>query len=143
MRRGFGSGLGPEIFVDTSAWFALAVPADAEHARLAAALRERVAQGVKVVTGSLVVAETHALLVRRVSREAAIQFTETVGRAPNEVVPCSPDLEAEAMSDWLKPFADEDFSLADAVSFAVMKRREITEALTLDLHFATAGFVVV
>ena len=36
-----------------------------------------------------------------------------------------------------------DFSLADAVSFAVMKARKIREALTLDAHFGVAGFAMV
>ena len=40
-------------------------------------------------------------------------------------------------------YEDQDFSLADAVSFEVMTAREIREVLTLDPHFAAAGFVIV
>jgi len=35
---------------------------------------------------------------------------------------------------------DQDFSFTDAVSFTVMTTRGIEEALTLDHHFAVAGF---
>ena len=49
-------------------------------------------------------------------------------------------LEAEA-EKLLRRYADQDFSLTDAVSFAVMQQRGITKAFTFDGHFATAGFV--
>jgi len=40
-------------------------------------------------------------------------------------------------------FDDQPCSLADAVSFAVMKQRGIRDALTLDRHFGIAGFTVI
>jgi predicted nucleic acid-binding protein len=42
----------------------------------------------------------------------------------------------------LARYSDQDFSLTDAVSFAVMRQRRIEEAFTFDNHFSTAGFVV-
>lgn len=36
--------------------------------------------------------------------------------------------------------ADKDWSLVDCISFALMKKREISEALTGDRHFEQAGF---
>ena len=132
-----------ELFVDTSAWYALALPKDPAHARLARALRERVAHGVRVVTTNLIVAETHALLLRRVGRGPAEAFARVVRGSPNLVVASTADLEAAALDDWIARFDDQDFSLTDAVSFAVMAERGIREALTQDRHFATAGFVVV
>jgi hypothetical protein len=59
------------------------------------------------------------------------------------VVPSSADLEHIAIKDWLTRYADQDFSLTDAVSFAVMKRRGIVGAIALDKHFVTAGFEAV
>ena len=132
-----------ELFVDTSAWYALALPRDSAHGRLAGALRERVARGVRVATTNLVVAETHALLLRRVGRGPAEAFARVVRASPNLVVTSSPDLEATALDEWIGRFDDQDFSLTDAVSFAVMAERGIREALTQDRHFATAGFGMV
>lgn len=126
--------------MDASAWYPLAVPAHRDHAALAALLQGIVADGARVVTTNLVIAETHALLVRRVNRAPALAFVRAVREPPNLVVASTPELEDSAISDWLAINHDHDFSLVDAVSFAVMTERKIVEALTLDRHFAAAGF---
>jgi len=131
-----------ELFVDTSAWFPLTRSDHPEHARLARELRRRRKAGVRVLTTNLVVAETHALLLRRVHRAAALAFLREIARADDLVVPSTPDLERRGQEDWLERFEDQDFSLTDAVSFAVMTERGIREALALDRHFATAGFAL-
>lgn len=133
----------PELFADTSAWYALALSSAPQHRKVAEALRHRIQRGARVVTTNLIVAETHALLLRRTGREIALTFVREVQRAPNIVVTSSPDVEQSAVTDWLERFDDQPFSLTDAVSFAVMSDRGIREALALDHHFAVAGFVVV
>jgi predicted nucleic acid-binding protein len=132
-----------ELFVDTGAWYALAIPKDPAHARLAGALRERVARGVRGVTTNLVVAETHALLLRRVGRGPAEAFARVVVGPSSLIGTSTPEREAAALDEWIGRFGEQDFSFADAVSFAVMAERGIREALAQDRHFATAGFVVV
>jgi predicted nucleic acid-binding protein len=132
-----------ELFVDTSAWYVIAVPSTPQHRATADALRRRVQRGTRVVTTNLIVAESHALLLRRLGREVALKFVREVVRSPNIVVTSSPDYESAAVNDWIEKFDDQSFSLADAVSFAVMADRGIDEALTLDNHFTVAGFVAV
>jgi predicted nucleic acid-binding protein len=129
-----------ELLVDTSAWYPLADRAHPDHARLAEVLRDRVAGGIRIVTTNLLVAESHALLLRRAGRGAALRFLNEVVREPILVVTSSPEIEARARDEWLKRYDDQDFTLADGVSFAVMTERGIGEALALDRHFATAGF---
>jgi predicted nucleic acid-binding protein len=129
-----------EFFVDTSAWYPLVVAKHPDHARLSSALRTLIRNHHRLVTTNLVVAETHALLVRRVGRAAALTFVQTVGEPPNVVVPSSREIEAAAERDWLARYDDQEFSFADAVSFAVMTERGIRDALTLDHHFVVAGF---
>lgn len=129
-----------EVFVDTSAWYPIVVASHPQHKALARALAECVRSGHRVVTTNLVVAESHALLLHRVHRQAALTFARTVRESPNLVVFSTPELETAAIRNWLDKFDDQDFSLTDAVSFQVMKSRRIDEALTLDRHFGTAGF---
>ncbi len=91
----------------------------------------------------MVVAETHALIMRRIHRAAALAFLREVGRAPHVVVTSTPDLEARAQREWLERYEDQEFSLTDALSFSVMADRGIREALAVDRHFVIAGFAVV
>ncbi len=135
--------MAPELFVDTSAWYPIAVSNHPDHIALAAALHDRVRGGVRIVTTNLVVAETHALLLARTRREAALAFLRAVRQRPNEVVTATADLESRAITHWLERYDDQLFSFADAVSFEVMSERGVREALTLDNHFGAAGFVVV
>lgn len=113
-----------------------------EHRPIAAELTRAVKRGARIVTTNLVIAETHVLLLRRVGRDVALAFARTVRHPPNLVVSSDPDLEAQAVQDWLERYTDQDFSFTDAVSFAVMDARDIEEALSLDHHFAVAGFRV-
>lgn len=129
-----------EFFVDTSAWYPIMVRGHVQHRDLARALETLIRKGGRVVTTNLVVAETHALVLRRAGRTAALTFVQAVREAPNLVVTATPELENAAVADWLEGYADQDFSLVDAVSFAVMTDRGISDAMTLDAHFATAGF---
>ncbi len=130
------------LFVDTSAWYSLADAGHPDHGPVADQLKSRILGGARIVTTNLVVAETHVLLLRRAGRRAAMAFLEAIHQAPNQVEYATPERVATAITNWLDAFADQSFSLADAVSFAVMDELGIREALTLDRHFATAGFVM-
>ena len=133
----------PELFVDTSAWFALADHRTLGRDNVERAFAQRLSRGVRIVTTNLVVAETHALLLRRLSHRAALTFVTSVVIAPTVVVMSSSALDERAKVDWLVRYDDQPFSFTDAVSFAVMRERKMREALTLDHHFATAGFDMV
>ncbi|HEX3866607.1 MAG TPA: PIN domain-containing protein [Gemmatimonadaceae bacterium] len=129
-----------ELFVDTSAWFPLLLRRHPEHAALTAVLRRRVAQGERIVTTNLVLSETHTLLLYRGHRAAATAFIRAARETPNVIVSSTSELEEHALTGWLDRYDDQDFSFTDAVSFAVMDDRRIGRALTLDRHFAAAGF---
>jgi predicted nucleic acid-binding protein len=133
----------PELFVDTSAWYPIAVQSHPDHEILANALTVMIRDGRRIVTTNLVVAETHALFLSRTRRKAALAFLHAVRQPPNEVVYTTPELEGRAITHWLERYEDQDFSLADAVSFEVMAGRGIRDVLTLDQHFSAAGFATV
>lgn len=93
-----------------------------------------------MVTTNLVIAESHALLLRRAGIRAGLAFVRLVRQPPNVIVESTAKIEGRAVSEWLTRFSDQPFSMVDAVSFVVMTDRSIADALTLDHHFAIAGF---
>jgi uncharacterized protein len=131
-----------DTFVDTGVWYAAANRNDADHERCAEVLMEHAARRVPLVTTNLVLAETHALLLRWVNRFTALGFLRAIRRPGLAVVESTAEREARALSEWLERYDDQEFSLTDGVSFVVMTERGIGEALTLDNHFSAAGFHV-
>jgi len=53
------------------------------------------------------------------------------------------ELERTAVDRWLRRYRDQRLSLADAVSFEVMRVRRIREVLAVDEQFELAGFELV
>ncbi len=56
-----------------------------------------------------------------------------------EVVALQPEL-CDAAIGLYTSRADKNWSLTDCLSFVIMERRALTEALTADHHFEQAGF---
>jgi predicted nucleic acid-binding protein len=131
-----------ELFVDTSAWYTLVDTSERARSRVARALRDALESRYRIVTTTLIVAETHALLLRRFNHDVALAFLREIRSEPNVVVESTREVEERARRDWLERYEDQDFSFTDAESFAVMSERRIAAALTLDHHFAAAGFEV-
>jgi predicted nucleic acid-binding protein len=128
------------LFVDTGAWVALADHDDQYHRRAAAAYPELLRAYRPLVTTDLVVAETHIILRLGLGHGPAMAFLSNLrASACIERVWTTADLQSEAEA-ILGRYADQDFSLTDAVSFALMRRRGLRTAFAFDRHFATAGF---
>ncbi len=136
-----------ELFIDSSAWFRYVMRGrsrdeDSEHTAVRGQIDRCVREHVPLCTTNLVVSETHQLLLLRADRALGLQFLRMLPIPRLDVVGSTPDLEERAVRNWIEPYDDHDFSLCDAVSFAVMKDRGIRQALALDRHFAAAGFEV-
>jgi predicted nucleic acid-binding protein len=132
-----------EVFVDADAWIAVINQRDEYHAEAAAFYERLLREKRPLVTTNLVIAEAYAMIRRYTGSQPAIGFLDSI-RQSSRLTKVYSDaaLEAEA-EKTLRRYADQDFSLTDAVSFVVMQQRGITEAFAFDDHFATAGFVVV
>jgi uncharacterized protein len=95
--------------------------------------------GEPLVTSDHVLVETWLLLGRRLGRHAAESFWEGVRAGAARVEPVTAaDLEvAFAVCDAVP---DQDFSIVDRTSFAVMQRLGVFRAASLDEHFAIFRF---
>lgn len=130
-------------FGDAGFFFAIVDANDRWHKECVALLAELKKGGWQLVTTLLVVAETHALLLRRFGSHAAMLWLKHA--LPYlTIVPVEPTDLDKALS-ILERYADKDFSLTDAISFAVMERLGISVALSLDRHFVEygGGFLVI
>ncbi len=119
--------------VDTSAYFALLDADDANHAQAR--------EGWRLFTTSFVLAETHALLLNRLSQQIATRFLRDMEQSPTTMVWVTP-ADVQRAKAIIYQYDDKDFSLTDATSFAVMERLRLPAAFTFDRHFAQYGFTV-
>ncbi|MGD0734097.1 MAG: PIN domain-containing protein [Terracidiphilus sp.] len=123
------------LFVDTSIWFAAADSADMDNARAKAILKA----GEALVTTDHVLVETWTLLHHRLTRNVAERFWEGLRSCVGAIESVSlADLETawQIGLSW----RDQDFSIVDRTSFAVMQRLGIERAASLDDHFAVFRF---
>jgi len=117
-------------------------PGDRYHTRAAEFYRRALSQYTHLVTTNLVIAETYTIVRRVTSHQKAVAFLTLIEQS--ERVRCVwSDVQSEmAARDILRYCNDQDFSYADAVSFALMQRDGITDAFAFDTHFRTMGFSV-
>lgn len=128
------------VLVDTSAFYALVDRRDAAHAVAVATARRFAGTRRRLLTTNFVVAETHALLLRRLGREVASAFLDRVdATAAVERAESADEARGRAI---VRLHADKDYSLTDAISFAVMERLGLDRAFAYDRHFAQYGFRV-
>ena len=129
-----------DIFVDTSAWVALADRDDNHHKSAASVYPSLLKTYKKLITSNLIVAETYILILKELGHHAALIFLEKLKASPRILkIYSNEQMETEA-GEILAKYSDQDFSYTDAVSFVIMKRQEIKKVFCFDKHFVTAGF---
>ena len=123
------------LFVDTSAWYAAADRSDASHERAKAVLRI----DDTLVTTDHVLVETWVLLRHRLSRTAAERFWGGLRAGAAEVETVTPVDMAVAWAVG-ESFPDQDFSIVDRTSFAVMQRLGLRRVAAFDDDFSVFRF---
>lgn len=127
------------VFADTSFYQALFNRRDKWHD---AAVGLLAGIDTRIVTTDYVLVELGALMSRGAARSLFIGFVE---RAQSDTSTDIVSASAELLDGGLALFAtrpDKEWSLTDCISFVVMERQGITDALTCDYHFEQAGFQV-
>ena len=123
------------LFVDTSIWYAAADSSDRSNVRSKAILKS----GEALLTSDHVLVETWTLLHHKLDRRAADRFWEGLrsGIAAIETVTLA---DLEVAWDIGVSWRDQDFSIVDRTSFAVMRRLGVDQVASLDTHFAVFRF---
>ena len=119
------------VFVDTSAWFAAASPRDRRNSRA----KELLAAPETLVTSDHVLIETWHLLHHFLSAGAAERFWEGL-RSGVATVETATAADLDAAWEVGVAFPDQDFSVVDRTSFALMVRLGISRVVSFDRDFA-------
>jgi predicted nucleic acid-binding protein len=130
------------VLLDTSGLYEAADRRAPRHVVFRDAFRELLARPAGLLTTEVVLAETHALVLSRVGPQPACELVERLTASPRiEVVPVDAALRGAALS-LLRERPGRSYSLADAISFTVMRERGMDAAFTLDADFGAAGFTI-
>lgn len=99
----------------------------------------RMDKQARFVTSSYVIIEAWLLIRNKMGYDAALEFLARVrgGAAQIEEITHS---DLDKAITILTAFADQEFSLVDAVSFVVMERLGIDTVFTFDAHFRIYRF---
>lgn len=132
-----------DVFVDTSALYALFCATDSYHQTAVDALAQLSAESAALFTARTTLHESYTLIHARLGRENLIRFHASVGQSQwLQVLDVPPDWEAAAWS-LLEQQSDKNYSLVDAIAFAAMSALDTHRAFAFDRHFQQAGFELV
>lgn len=125
------------MLLDTSGIFCLHRRTEPRHAEAQAAYHT----ATHPLTHSYILAEFVALAhARHLPRQAALSFVVDLMDDPDiDLTWVDESLHRHAV-ELLRARPDKTYSLCDAVSFLLMRRRGVSDALTTDRHFEQEGF---
>jgi predicted nucleic acid-binding protein len=128
----------PALFVDTSAFYAVADESDRHHDETKALFTARGVAG-DLKTSDHVFVESWCLMRARLGKAVAMKYWDAMETGVVQVYGVKSDDLARARS-IARTWRDQDFSLVDCTSFALIERLSIAEALALDTHFRVYRF---
>jgi predicted nucleic acid-binding protein len=129
--------------IDTSALLALASSRDQYHGTALDIAGRFRARGGRWISTTLVLGELHGHLLKRIGAASARRVVEALlGDPIFDWHDASVDLVRGAMDQWITRFADQRFSLTDAVTFELMRVAKVRAAFAFDRDFTTAGYVL-
>lgn len=133
-----------QVFVDTSAWSAIADASDTNH-EIALLYKDDISEECRLVVTNYILDELYTLMLMNQGFEDTVDFQRQLDSAIQdglvEVVWVLENIAAEAWTVFEKFNVDKHWSFTDCVSYVVMEQRDIKEAFTFDHHFEQMGFL--
>ncbi|HSU61388.1 MAG TPA: hypothetical protein VN519_01440 [Bryobacteraceae bacterium] len=119
------------VLWDSSAILALLDADDADHERAVAIAGQIASERRPCFMTNYIEVEAHGLLLRKLGRALAGEWLLTGGLPVIRALPEEEDRAREIIARH----SDKDWSLCDAISFALLDVRGIRRAFTFDRHF--------
>jgi predicted nucleic acid-binding protein len=123
--------IGRGVLWDSSAILALLDADDADHKRAVVIAGQIASERRPSFITNYIEVEAHALLLRKLGRTLAREWLLTGGLPVIRALPEEEDRAREIVARH----SDKDWSLCDAISFAVLDARGVRRAFTFDRHF--------
>lgn len=124
------------VFADTSYFVALLSSHDPAHRKALAASRVT----AQILTTEFILLEFGNACARAEDHADFLLLVAGMRASPHiRIVPLSTEL-LDAGLARMQERSDKDWSLTDCISFVVMEREGLRDALTGDRHFEQAGF---
>lgn len=131
------------LFLDTSYLLALELADDGNHGAAVKYWSEIVANLPPLITTSYVFSEVVTFFNSRGLHDKAVKLGLSLLRS--QFVNIIHVDEAIFHQGWIyfQQHRDKKYSLTDCISFLLMQKNSITNALTFDKHFEQAGFMII
>ncbi len=127
-----------DAYVDTSALIAFVDRSDTYHPLF----KRLFSAPPALITSGLVVVEGHGWFLRRYDYQRGLQFINLVETLPIAIERFDRS-ELQRASAFLRKFADQQLTLADAHGLSIMKQRSIRVCWSTDRHLGLSGVPLV
>ncbi len=132
------------IFVDTSAWDAIADKGDKNH-QVALQFRNVIDKRTKLITSNYVLDELYTLLLMNVGIRRAVDYKRKIDILIREnvleVVWVNRNIAERAWMTFEHFNTDKQWSFTDCTSYVIMKAIGVQEVFAFDHHFEQMGFI--
>jgi predicted nucleic acid-binding protein len=124
-----------QVLIDSDAFVGLNLPDDSLHSKVSQVFDRLIDENCRLVTTSLVMAETATVLSNKATQESACRFLEEMERVKFPVIHVTRQLQQLS----LKIFQEQTkrrTSVVDCANVAVMRELSIPEILSFDRVYA-------
>jgi hypothetical protein len=123
-----------KVFIDTSAFCALAIPKDQHNHRAKTLYRQIQERKAIIHSSDYVMDETYTLLKSRSSHATSVKFMEEISNSNIIILRITEAIE-ESAKIIFKKFKDKKLSFTDCTSFALINQFDIEVIFAFDEHF--------
>lgn len=134
-----------KVFVDTSAWYAVAGARDQYHTVARSYFEQALAEPVHFLTSDYILDETLTRLRYDFGHSIALRFWQQVEQARNQgslTILWTEESVWQIALDLFRTYRDQTLSFTDCTSFALVHAYKPHEVFAFDDHFSLLGVVI-
>ena len=123
-----------KVFIDTSAFCALAIPNDQFNSSAKTIHKQILNKKAHIYSSNYILDEVYTLLKTRGNHTTSVKFMDEIQKSHIVILRVTEDIEDTAKAMFRK-FIDKRLSFTDCTSFALINHFQIEAAFAFDEHF--------